>query len=275
MCYGWAISITLVYIYVGLKIQHCCLKWWKVYSTEIFQQKREKISMVHYHNLSWYGTTVYHGLPVSIYRGSTMVYHAFYHGLPVSKYHGKPWYAMHFTMVYQFQNTMVYHAFYHGLPVSKYHGKPWYTMHFTMVYQFQNTMVYRGIPCILPWFTSFKIPWYTVVYHAFYHGLPVSKYHGRPWYAMGFTMVYQFQNTMVQFTMVQIYHGTIVPWYNVAWYTMVLFHKGYKEYAWNTSCPRFQIKKNDQFLIKRLLSLIIVYTRWMNYLQFCCFFSSQ
>ena len=26
--------------------------------------------------------------------------------------------------------------------------------------------------------------------------------------------------------MVQIHHGTIVPWYNAPWYTMVLFHKG-------------------------------------------------
>ena len=90
---------------------------------------------------------------------------------------------------------------YHGLPVLIYRG---------------STMVYPGKTDGIPWFTSFKIPWYTVVYHAFYHGLPVSKYHGIPWY----------KYIMVQFTMVQIHHGTIVPWYNVPWYTMVLFHKG-------------------------------------------------
>ena len=137
-------------------------------------------STIIYHGMVPY-TMVYHGLPVSIYRGSTMVY--------PGKTHGIPWY----TMVYQVQNTMVYHAFYHGLPVSKYHGIPcflpwftsfkipWYTMHFTMVYQFQNIMIDHGIPWVLPCFTSFKIPWYT----------------------------------MLQFTMVQIHHGTIVPWYNV------------------------------------------------------------
>ena len=131
--------------------------------------------MVHYHNLSWYGTIVYHGLPVSIYRGSTMVYPGKTHGIPWFTSFKIPWYTMHFTMVYQFQNTVVYHAFYHGLPVSKYHGVPWYTMHFTMVYQFQNTMVDHGIPWVLPWFTSFKIPWYNL-----------------PWY---------------KYTMVQLYHG--------------------------------------------------------------------
>ena len=216
--------------------------------------------MVHYHNLPWYGTIVYHGtVPqfTMVYQFQFTVvapwYTVVYHGIPCIL----PWFTC-FKIPWQ---TMVYHAFYHG--------KLWYTMGFTMVYQFQNTMVNYGIPWVLPWFTCFKIPWQTMVYHAFYHGklwytmvlpwftsfkipwyamvyhglyhgLPVSKYHGRPWYTMHFTMVIYgipwvlpwftcFKiswYTMIQFTMVQIHHGTIVPWYNVPWYTMVLFHKG-------------------------------------------------
>ena len=156
----------------------CCLKWWNLYCTEIFQQKSTNMWNNYLCNI----TIIYHGLPVSIYRGCTMVYPGKMHGWPVSKYHGIPYVLPWFTI----QNTMVYHAFYHGLPVSKYHGILWYTLRFTMVYQFQNTMVDHGIPCVLPWYT------------------------------MAFTMVYQFQNIMVYHD--TIYHGTNTPWYN---YTMV------------------------------------------------------
>ena len=68
---------------------------------------------------------------------------------------------------------------YHGTSLC-YHGTS-LCYHGASMVQKTCTMVHYGIPWVLPWFTSFKIPWYT----------------------------------MVQFTMAQIHHGTIAPWYNV------------------------------------------------------------
>ena len=108
-CVTAGLSVLHWYKDVGLKIQRLLPEMVEtIYiPLKIFNKNAKKISMVHYHNLSWYGTIVYHGLPVSIYRGSTMVY--------PGKMHGILWY----TMVYQFQNTMAYR----GIPCVL----PWFT----------------------------------------------------------------------------------------------------------------------------------------------------
>ena len=108
---------------------------WLYHGTSMVQKT---CTMVHpwYKNLvPWY-IMVYHGLPVSIYRGIPWV-------LPWFTSFKIPWY------------SVVYHAFYHGLPVFKipWYNLPWYK--YTMV---QIVSWYKFVPWYnVPWY---NLPWY-------------------------------------------------------------------------------------------------------------------